>query len=274
MTTVLVDDDSRYVLQYGPAATSSIKSVLHLNVRPHLHDVRAMLRLPLPEAGITAGCNFAPVHVLLNVTSGLSRLMGPSPKRSEQAFKTFVARWYPWRSEPRGSFFRQKRGTDVLYGQFRNGFSHDLGLMLDRSAVDTRGLITARFRIGGRQLGVAKQPSLSPVLLNELDDVSRRPHWLGPTVERDGRKGLLVDAVALYWGVRRLVFDHTSSQRAVKPLRVMIEEARQRQRDAGHIDTIECLESGVLLFNGKPTTVFALQRRLRSRGGRRPDSQT
>lgn len=69
--------DAGYVLRYGGAATAVVKSSLHLAVRPHLQDVRAMLRLPLPEAGITAGRNFAAVHVLLNVLSGLSRLMGP-----------------------------------------------------------------------------------------------------------------------------------------------------------------------------------------------------
>src|SRR6185295_17334207 len=79
--------DEGYTLRYGPAATAAIKSSLHLAVRPHLHDVRAMLRLPLPEVGITAGCNFATVHVLLNVLSGLSRLTGPGPSNSGDAFK-------------------------------------------------------------------------------------------------------------------------------------------------------------------------------------------
>lgn len=63
--------DEGYTLRYGPSATAAIKSSLHLSVRPHLQDVRAMLRLPLPDSGITAGCNFAAVHVLLNVLSGL-----------------------------------------------------------------------------------------------------------------------------------------------------------------------------------------------------------
>ena len=78
--------DDGYTLRYGPAATAAIQSSLHLAVRPHLQDVRAMLRLPLPDVGLTAGCNFAAVHALLNVLSGLSRLMGSSPKRSDEAF--------------------------------------------------------------------------------------------------------------------------------------------------------------------------------------------
>jgi hypothetical protein len=143
--------DEGYGLRYGAAATAAVKSSLHLAVRPHLQDVRAMLRLPLPETGITAGCNFAAVHVLLNVLSGLSRLLGPSPTRSDAAFRKFVARWYPWRREPRRSSFRQKRGTEALYDSFRTGFSHDLGLLLESGPVDHRGRIRAKFRIAGRQ---------------------------------------------------------------------------------------------------------------------------
>jgi hypothetical protein len=169
--------DRDYRLRFGPAATAKVKSTLDLAVRPHLQDVRAMLRLPLPEAGITAGCNFAAVQVLLNVLSGLSRLMGPTPPNSGKAFTAFVRRWYPWPLEPRRSPYRQGRGTAVLYDSFRNGFSHDLGLVLESGALDAKGRRRDRFRIGGRALGVSKQPSLTPAVLHELDDVNERPTW-------------------------------------------------------------------------------------------------
>jgi hypothetical protein len=257
--------DEGYTLRYGPAATAAVKSSLHLAVRPHLQDVRAMLRLPLPDVGITAGCNFAAVHVLLNVLSGLSRLMGSSPKRSDEAFRVFAAHWYPWRLEPRRSTFRQKRGTQALYDSFRTGFAHDLGLLLEADPIDRRGRVRSKFRISGRQLGVTKRPSLSTAVLNELDDVMVRPDWLGPTVIADGKVGLLVDAVALYWGVRRLLFDHTSDQRAVSSLHRMIEDSWKRRKAAGLVDTIEARESGELLFNGKPMSLAALKRRIRPR---------
>jgi len=160
---------------------------------------------------------------------------------------------------------RQKRGTEALYDSFRTGFSHDLGLLLESGPVDHRGRIRAKFRMAGRHLGVTKQPSLSPALLVELDDVTVRPNWLGPTVVADGKVGLLVDAVALYWGVRRLVFDHTSKTRAVSSLDKMIEDSWKRRKAAGLIVTIEGRESGELLVNGKPTSVAALRRRLGSR---------
>ena len=75
----------------------------------------------------------------------------------------------------------------------------------------------------------------------------------------------MVDAVALYWGVRRLLFDHTSNQRAVGSLHKMIEDSWKRRKAAGLVDTIEARRSGELLFNGKPTSLSALKRRNRPR---------
>lgn len=92
-----------------------------------------------------------------------------------------------------------------------------------------------------------------------------RPAWLGPTVIADDKSGLLVDAVALYWGIRRLLFDHTSNKRAVSSLHRMVEDSWKRRKDAGLVDTIEASKSGKLLFNGKPTSLAALQRRIRAR---------
>ena len=87
-----VPSDAGYSLRCGPAAKETVQATLDRAVRPHLHDVRAMLRLPLPEQGITAGCNFAAVHVLLNILSGLSRLMEAGPTNSGKAFREFVER--------------------------------------------------------------------------------------------------------------------------------------------------------------------------------------
>ena len=230
------DSDERYFLRCGPAATAAVKSSLHLAVRPHLHDVRAMLRLPLPALGITAGCNFASVHVLLNVISGLSRLLGPSETNSRKAFTTFVRRWYPWREEPRGARYRQTRGTATLYEGFRTGFAHDLGLLLEGTATPKPNIQRFRFRVHGDNLGVSKEPTLSPARLRELDEVTRRPPWLGPTID-PGPSGPLIDAVALYWGVRRAVFDYTSSPRATRSFDRMIQDTWDRRKAAGRITT-------------------------------------
>jgi hypothetical protein len=160
---VTVLSDEGYALSFGSEATPVVKSSFDLAVRPHLQDVRAMLRLPLPDVGITAGCNFAAVHVLLNVLSGMSRVMPHrTDHRSQAAFERFVRRWYPWALEPHGSTHRQKHGTSVLYGSFRTGFSHDLGLLVEQAPSRKRRqpvvaakqpkapLVGFRFRVRGR----------------------------------------------------------------------------------------------------------------------------
>jgi hypothetical protein len=220
--------DEGYRLHYGPEARAIVRATLDRAVRPHLQDVRAMLRLPLPEAGITAGCNFAAVHVLLNVLSGLSRLMESGPINSGKAFKTFAEKRYPWKLEPLASTYRRKRGTAVLYDYFRNGFSHDLGLLLESEGPDAKGHVRARFSTASMSLGVMKTASLPPRTLVELDEVERRPPWLGPTVFREQSGTLFVDAVALYWGVRRLIFDHTSKPRLIRSFEKMLQERRRR----------------------------------------------
>lgn len=267
--------DRGYRLVCGPSATALVMGSIDAAVRPHMQDVRAMLRLPLPEVGITAGCNFATLHVLLNVISGLSRLMGPSPPNSGKAFKKFVARWYPWRLEPASSSFRQKRGTDVIYERFRNGFVHDLGLSLESGTVDKRNVRRDRLRIDGPATGVIKQASLSPEALVELDNVNVRPSWLGPTVARDGRRGLLVDVVAVYWGVRRLIFDHTSTPAGVRSLHRMVEQTIERERAAGMLDTIDVSASGEVRINGRRASIRqldALERRRRKAASGRSGS--
>ena len=193
----IANTDQGYSLQLGSFATPEVRATLNRAVRPHLHDVRAMLRLPMPEVGITAGCNFAAVHVLVNVISGLSRLMGPSHSNSGKAFIAFVRRWYPWKMEP-SLGYRAQRGSDTLYKQFRTGFVHDLGLLLDSVPLKQKGKQRSTFRLKGKRLGVSKLPSLSSRHLEELDDTLSRPSWLAPTVSSDGPNGVLVDAAALY----------------------------------------------------------------------------
>ena len=192
-----------------------------------------MLRLPLPGSGITAGCNFAAVHVLLNVLSGLSRLMGPGPSNSGKHFKQFVRQRYPWHMEPRAGLL-SRGGTDALYDRFRNGFSHDLGLSLESVLTSSKtNRVRQRFKIGAPHIGVNKEASLDPSRLVALDDVTIRPPWLHPTISKDKNRVLVVDAVALYWGVRRLIFDHTDSKAAVRSVHHMVDRSFRRRTKAG-----------------------------------------
>jgi hypothetical protein len=64
-----------------------------------------------------------------------------------------------------------------------------------------------RFAVKNTPIAVRKRPTCTTAELNMLDDVAVRPSWLGPTVAADETGGVTVDALALYWGVRRLIFD-------------------------------------------------------------------
>jgi hypothetical protein len=231
--------DANYQLAFGAAATAVVKSLLSASVKPHLHDVRAMLRLPLEAEGITAGCNFAAVHVLLNLLSGLSRLMGPGPAQSGTHFKVFVRKRYPWSMEQGG--LSPYRATEALYNQFRNGFAHDLGLALEKvmtSRPNKKQRVRLRFQLRDPRIAVSKAPSLSPDQLVALDDVKSRPFWLRPTVRTDTGQDVVLDAVALYWGVRRLIFDHTNDRESMRSLVHMIDRTMSRRRRAGLIQMI------------------------------------
>lgn len=69
-----------------------VEEFIREGVEPHLRDINAMLRLPLPEAGLEAGCNFAIAQVLLNIVSGISttlyRQKGPSGKLFKELLDT------------------------------------------------------------------------------------------------------------------------------------------------------------------------------------------
>lgn len=158
--------------------------------------------------------------------------MGPGPSNTGKHFKQFVRQRYPWRLEPIGAALRSRAGTDALYDRFRNSFSHDLGLSLETTTTRP-GRIRARFPIHPPYIGVRKEASLDASRLAVLDDVLTRPLWLSPTVSKDNAGTIVVDAVALYWGIRRLIFDHTDSKDAVRSIHHMVERSFRRRTKAG-----------------------------------------
>jgi hypothetical protein len=96
-------------------------------------DVRAMLQLPRPDIGITAGCNFAIVSSLCNLISGISTtiympaaLLGTLRSTGygdKKAFKGLVGDFFPYTPPGAGDFAEQ------LYQLCRNPMVHSAGLM-------------------------------------------------------------------------------------------------------------------------------------------------
>jgi hypothetical protein len=96
----------------------------------HFYDVRAMLRLPLPDVGIKTGCNLALSGTLCNILSGISTTIYKpahlfhevqSKYRSGDAFQDLVRDFFP--HPPPGAVDFPKE----LYDYARNPLAHALG---------------------------------------------------------------------------------------------------------------------------------------------------
>ena len=151
-----------------------------------------MLRLPLPEAGITAACNFTIASALLNVISGASvTLYGPKSKgKRGQLFRETAEHFYPWELEPAKGISNSKTGAALFYNTFRNPLTHELGRHDSPGPVFVR-----RFR------------AFTESDIEELETARVRPPGLfnAPTLEQrpDAHADLHVES--LYWGVRQLL---------------------------------------------------------------------
>lgn len=174
------------------AAYPSVCSLLERHVSMQLGDVRDMLRTPLPDAGITHGCNFAACSVLCSLVSGISvsifqpRQPTVTVKRgkrkgkkewvgSGRAFKCLLEDLFPWPSS-------QSAQSTVLaaeiYDYFRNPLAHALGV---------------QEKVAGR-IVIERMDPLTDQQLTELDQLATRPWWLSSTLTVAGNdRHLLVE---------------------------------------------------------------------------------
>jgi hypothetical protein len=107
----------------------SVQDFLVNHIDMQFADVRAMLQLPRPDLGITAGCNFAIVSTLCNLISGISTTIFAPAKILEgkscgsgQAFRQLVTEFFPY--APTGA---QDFSKD-LYKLCRNSMAHAAGI--------------------------------------------------------------------------------------------------------------------------------------------------
>lgn len=167
-------------------------------------DVHAMLRLPIPNSGIPAGCNFAIAHTLLVAVAGLSTSLY-RPRKSAPtggAFVGLLAEKYPWEID---QVEQNRELSKLLYEEFRNPLFHHLGLSVERSKAGSqvvdRGYVIKLERIRG-----SDGNGLSEQL---LEQVETSQHWPLPgyypqTIEiREDAKILKIEK--FYWGVRKMV---------------------------------------------------------------------
>jgi hypothetical protein len=183
------------------------KRVIDEGIEPAFADVHAMLRLPLPSAGLRAGCGFAVTQVLLAVVSGASVMLYSHKGKSGKLFCDFLNDHYPWDDEPeREGLAKGDPAAKVLWKEYRNPFAHDLGLSIqNRNGV--RRMVTQSHVVKvKRTLNAKKARDTGPNerRVEELEADGARPGWLPPTLIHQSHKRVLC-AEALYRGVRRAV---------------------------------------------------------------------
>jgi hypothetical protein len=86
--------------------------ILRRFIREHIDmqfgDVHCMLRLPMPEVGLTHGCNFAATSILLNLISGLSTVFYKREGSAGARFRGLLREFYPWDLQPSGAAREQR----------------------------------------------------------------------------------------------------------------------------------------------------------------------
>jgi hypothetical protein len=176
-------------------------------------DVRGMMKLPVPEIGLPAGCNFAAAATLCNLISGISVVLykpkiasqpaqgSGSERGSGRKFKELLTQYYPWE---KGENKEEK--ANVIYDLVRNPLAHSLGVLSVRKR--------------SPRIVIRKDP-LREDQLQEMETSSSRPCWVPLSVTAD-TAGYVLSVWGLYWGVfhllKRLAMDTAQMQEAEKRL--------------------------------------------------------
>lgn len=180
-------------LAIDPAAPARVKSLMRALENHYFSDVHTMLRLPDPDQGLTAGCNFAIAQVLAAAVSGISVTLYSHKGGSGVRFRGLLEAYYPWASEP-GNAVSAGAGASTIYSVIRNPLTHDLGLDLENKRQGQK-IILKRL--------VNDRNGLPEKFIEQLE-TANRPSPMSPTVVV-GAASTVVLVEAFYWGVRQMV---------------------------------------------------------------------
>lgn len=191
-------------------------TVIERFVRQHLemqfHDIHCMLRLPLPEQDIKAGCNFAVANSLLSLVSGLSVLLTENIDThgiSKSKFTEVLLNYYPWNLQPPVNS-TMKLSVEHLYSYFRNPLVHSLGIKIE----------------GNCSVGIIKS-SLSETDIERLEQSHSSPGaaivYRPITENNEQIEEITLNVANFYWGVRemlkRLTMDTAQMQKIEQRLK-------------------------------------------------------
>lgn len=176
-----------------------LETLIRNQLEPQLWDVHAMFRMPIADdPGLQGGCNLAVTQVLLSVVSGVSvtvHNLAALTLRGDRGslFQEVLVQHYPWAEERHiaGARVNADAAND-LWKLFRNPLAHTLGLI---DPIDNPS---------GQHVVIEKGSFAEADIVTTEMATSRPLNWTNPTLRQDGAE-LVLWAMSLYWGVRRLI---------------------------------------------------------------------
>ena len=173
-------------------------SVVERFVRQHLemqfHDIHCMLRLPLPEVDIKAGCNFAVANSLLSLVSGLSAFLTENIDTSGNSgskFKEVLLNYYPWDLQPPVNSTKE-RSVDHLYEYFRNPLAHSLGIRSKGNFL----IVIAKGNLSEQKIEKLEQSTIPQAQAIEYTPI---------TLNNEQIERITLYVEYFYWGVREML---------------------------------------------------------------------
>jgi len=116
-------------LRISPTAPLRAAEFIRDPVEWTLRDVRDMLRLPMPDVGLSTGCNFAIADTLLAHVAGLATVFHDAAGEPRDRFIGLMRDYYPWHLEMFiDNNIDRDSGPPILYDVIRNPFAHNLGI--------------------------------------------------------------------------------------------------------------------------------------------------
>jgi hypothetical protein len=180
-------------LALDPSTPPSVKKLIDRLEGLSFSDVHTMLRLPVRNYRLDAGCNFAIAQVLMTAIGGISTTLYRQGKTDSERFRGLLRDHYQWQLEPTHDVAPDEAAR-IVYQVFRNPLTHDLGLDLHGRSTGIKVKVKRLQR---------SQGGLTELWIEKLERGPTRPRMSSAVTVRSDAKVLLVEA--LYWGLRRMV---------------------------------------------------------------------
>jgi hypothetical protein len=185
-------------LHIPPSTSPNVRGLIHHIENRSFSDVHSMLRLPIHNYRLSAGCNFAIAHVLMAVIGGVSTTLYRHTGRAGERFIGVLEDYFPWDIEPSG-IVSPKDGAEAIYEVFRNPLTHDLGLDVKKKSTGLK----VKYKRLKTSTPKGTDRGLTERYIEKLEFSVVRPNMSATVTLASHKRVLLIEG--LYWGVRRMI---------------------------------------------------------------------